>query len=66
MLIDPLRFSILICINDLTLFAHSERVEVLRFTFCPLSDIFLDGLHKNFKVMFLVYGLRLTICRPFG
>jgi hypothetical protein len=44
MLINPLRFSILICINDLTLFADSERVYVLRFTFCPLSDIFLDGL----------------------
>jgi len=61
MLIDPLSFSILIRINDLTLFTHSERVEVLLFTFCPMSAIFLEGLHKNFKVMFPVYGVRLTL-----
>jgi hypothetical protein len=39
-------FNILICIRDLTLFTHSERVS----TFCPWSGIVLDGIHKNFKV----------------
>ena len=66
MLIDSLSFSILICINDLTLFTHLERVKVILFTFVPMSAICLDGLHKNFKVMFPVYGFRSTIGRPFG
>jgi hypothetical protein len=26
----------------------------------------LDGIHKYFKVVFPVYGFRLTIFRPFG
>jgi hypothetical protein len=34
--------------------------------FCPLSDITLNGIHKYFKVIFPVYGFRLTIFRPFG
>ena len=41
-------------------------LEVLFFTFCPLSCIIPDGIHKNCKVLFPVYGLRLTIFRPFG
>ena len=66
-LIDPLSFIILICISDLTLFTHSERVsKSFLFTLCPLSGIILDGIHKYFKVMFPVYGFRLTIFRPFG
>jgi hypothetical protein len=31
-----------------------------------LSGIILDGIHKYFKVVFPVYGFRLTIFRPFG
>jgi hypothetical protein len=40
--------------------------ETLLFTFCPLSGIILDGILKYFKIMFPVYGFRLTIFRPFG
>jgi hypothetical protein len=34
-------------------------------SFCPLSSIILDGIHKYFKVVFPVYGFRLTIFRSF-
>jgi len=54
----------MICISGLTLFGKS--INILLLTFFPLSDIILDGIHKNFKVMFPVYGFRLTIVRPFG
>jgi hypothetical protein len=65
MFIDPLGFLILICINDPTLLTHSEIVEVLLFTFCPLSGTFLDGIHKTFKVLNQFYGFTITIVRPF-
>jgi hypothetical protein len=31
-----------------------------------LSGIILNGIHKYFKLMFPVYGIRLTIFGPFG
>jgi hypothetical protein len=36
------------------------------FKFYPLSGIILDRIHKYFKVVFPVYGFRLTIFRSFG
>jgi len=41
---------------------HSERVSKSSFSrFFPLSGIYvLDGIHKNLKVMFPVYGFRLS------
>jgi hypothetical protein len=34
--------------------------------FYSLPGIILDGIHKYFKLVFPVYGFRLTIFRPFG
>ena len=57
-LIDPLSLLLLICI-------HRFRNSIYFFlTFRPLSDIILDGIHKNVDVMFPIYGFRLTIFRP--
>ena len=64
-LIDPSRFFNSNLYQRLhTLHPFGMSLEVLLFTFCPLSGIILDGIHKNFKVMFPVDGLRLMIFRP--
>ena len=49
-----------------TLHPFVKSIKVLLFAFCPVSGIILDGIHKYFKVVFPVYGFRLTIFRPFG
>jgi hypothetical protein len=33
-------------------YIRKEYIYVLILTFCPLSDIILDGIHLNFEVMF--------------
>lgn len=38
-LIDPLRFLILICINDLTLFVYSERLSFSRLVHCQAHSL---------------------------
>ena len=49
-----------------TLHSFGKSIQVLLFTIFPLSGIVLDGIHNNFKVMFPVYGFRLTIFRPYS
>ena len=55
--IDTLSILILICIKDLILFTHPERVS---------KSSFLRFAEKNFKAMFPIYGFRLKIFRTFG
>jgi hypothetical protein len=61
-LIDPLSFFY----SNLYERPQTLHPFTLLFTFCLLFGIILDGIHKYFKVMFRVYGFRLTIFRPFG
>ena len=66
LLINPLSF---LKLKSVLATSHSSpiRKEYLNplFTFCPLSGIILNRIHRYFKVVFPVYGSRLTIFRPF-
>jgi hypothetical protein len=58
------------CASSSFIYSHSSpiRKEYLSppFKFYPLSGIILDRIHKYFKVVFPVYGIRLTVFRPVG
>jgi len=49
-----------------SLLSFRNEYLCLLFHFFPLSGIILDGIYKNFKVMFPIYGFKVTIFRPFG
>jgi hypothetical protein len=43
-----------------------KSIYVLSSTFRPLSDKIIECIHNNFRVMFSIYGLNLTIFWSFG